>query len=101
LNGVKRYVFDGDDAATAFICAARTDTGTVTLALVDRNAPGVTVKPILGFMIGTAEVHFSNVAVEPKHHRRLGLWMGHSPGSTAESSTDCLRVQSRRVSGDF
>lgn len=66
LNGVKRYVFDGD-AATAFVCAARTDTGAVTLALVDRNAPGVTVNPIVGFMIGAAEVQFSNVAVEPEN----------------------------------
>jgi len=63
LNGVKRYVFDGN-AATAFVCAARTDTGAVTLALVDRNAPGVTVEPIVGFMIGAAEVQFANVAVE-------------------------------------
>jgi alkylation response protein AidB-like acyl-CoA dehydrogenase len=66
LKGVKRYVFDGD-AATAFLCAARTDSGAVTLALVDRNAPGVTVEPIMGFMIGAAEVRFSDVAVEPQN----------------------------------
>ena len=38
LNGTKRFVYDGD-AATSFICAARTETGGVVLALVDRNAP--------------------------------------------------------------
>jgi alkylation response protein AidB-like acyl-CoA dehydrogenase len=62
LNGAKRYVFDGD-AATSFICAARTESGGVALALVDRKAPGVSVKPVFGFMIGAAEVTFSNVAV--------------------------------------
>ena len=62
LSGAKRYVFDGD-AATHFICAARRESGGVTLALIDRQAPGVTVKPIFGFMIGAAEVSFANVAV--------------------------------------
>ena len=62
LTGAKRFVFDGD-AATSFICAARAESGGVVLALVDRNAPGVSVKPILGFMIGAAEVRFDNVAV--------------------------------------
>jgi alkylation response protein AidB-like acyl-CoA dehydrogenase len=62
LNGKKRFVFDGA-AATGFICAARNPRGDVTLVLVDRNAPGVSVKPIFGFMIGAAEVSFENVAV--------------------------------------
>lgn len=62
LNGKKRFVFDGD-AATSFICAARTDRGDVALVLVDRDAPGVSVKPVFGFMIGAAEVSFENVAV--------------------------------------
>ena len=62
LNGTKRYVQDGD-AASQFICAARSDSGGVVLALVDRNAPGVSVKPVFGFMIGAAEVCFDNVAV--------------------------------------
>lgn len=62
LNGTKRFVYDGD-AATSFICAARTETGGVALALVDRNAPGVSVKPAPGFMIGAAEVRFDNVAI--------------------------------------
>jgi alkylation response protein AidB-like acyl-CoA dehydrogenase len=62
LTGTKRFVHDGD-AATSFICAARAESGGVVLALVDRNAPGVSVKPILGFMIGAAEVRFDNVEV--------------------------------------
>jgi len=62
LNGLKRYVQDGD-AASHFICAARTESGAIALALVERNAPGVSVKPIFGFMIGAAEVNLSNVAV--------------------------------------
>jgi alkylation response protein AidB-like acyl-CoA dehydrogenase len=62
LTGTKRFVHDAD-AATSFICAARAESGGVVLALVDRNAPGVSVKPILGFMIGAAEVRFDNVAV--------------------------------------
>ena len=62
LTGTKRFVYDAD-AATSFICAARSESGGVVLALVDRNAPGVSVKPILGFMIGAAEVRFDNVAV--------------------------------------
>jgi len=62
LTGTKRFVHDAD-AATCFICAARAESGGIVLALVDRNAPGVSVKPILGFMIGAAEVRFDNVAV--------------------------------------
>jgi alkylation response protein AidB-like acyl-CoA dehydrogenase len=62
LNGAKRFVYDGA-AATSFICAARAETGGTVLALVDRNAPGVSVKPVSGFMIGAAEVRFDNVAI--------------------------------------
>ena len=62
LNGTKRYVHDGE-AASQFICAARTEGGEVLLAMVERDAPGVSVKPVFGFMIGAAEVSFSNVTV--------------------------------------
>ncbi len=62
LNGTKRYVQDGD-AASHFICAARGADGGVALALVDREAAGVSVKPVFGFMIGAAQVSFDNVAV--------------------------------------
>ena len=72
LIGTKRFVYDGD-AATSFICAARAESGEVVLALVDRNAPGVSVKPILGFMIGAAEVRFDNVAVTADNF--IGEWI--------------------------
>jgi len=62
LNGKKRFVFDAE-AATSFICAARTDSGEVALVLVERNAHGVSVQHQRGFMIGAAEVSFDNVAV--------------------------------------
>lgn len=71
LNGVKRFVYDGD-AATSFICAARAETGGVVLALVDRNAPGVSVKPVSGFMIGAVEVRFDNVAITAENF--VGDW---------------------------
>jgi alkylation response protein AidB-like acyl-CoA dehydrogenase len=71
LNGIKRFVYDGD-AATSFICAARAETGGVVLALVDRNAPGVSVKPASGFMIGAAEVRFDNVAINTDNF--VGDW---------------------------
>ncbi len=62
LTGTKRFVYDGD-SATSFICAARVESGGVVLALVDRNTPGVSVKPVAGFMIGAAEVGFKDVAI--------------------------------------
>jgi len=62
LTGTKRFVYDGD-SATSFICAARVESGGVVLALVDRNMPGVSVKPVAGFMIGAAEVGFEDVAI--------------------------------------
>jgi len=62
LTGTKRFVYDGD-SATSFICAARVESGGVVLALVDRNTPGVSVKPVAGFMIGAAEVGFEDVAI--------------------------------------
>lgn len=71
LNGAKRFVYDGA-AATSFICAARAETEGTVLALVDRNAPGVSVKPVSGFMIGAAEVRFDNVAITAENF--VGDW---------------------------
>jgi alkylation response protein AidB-like acyl-CoA dehydrogenase len=62
LNGTKRFVHDGE-AASHFLCAARDEKGNVLLVLLDRNSPGITVKPVYGFMIGAAEVTLNNVAV--------------------------------------
>lgn len=62
LSGSKRYVQDAG-AATAFLVAARNDAGSIVLARVDRNAPGVSVQHVQGFMIGASEVSFENVAL--------------------------------------
>jgi len=72
LSGTKRFVYDAD-AATSLICAARAESGGVVLALVERNAPGVSIKPISGFMIGAAEVRFDNVAVAADNF--IGDWV--------------------------
>jgi len=62
FNGTKRFVQDGS-AASHFIVAARDEVGQVVLALVERNAPGVTVTEVDGFMIGAAEVKLDAVTV--------------------------------------
>ena len=62
LTGTKRFVQDGA-AASHFIVAARDEVGQVVLALVDRNAPGVGVNVVDGFMIGAVEVKLDGVAV--------------------------------------
>ena len=62
MHGTKRFVFDAD-AATSFLCAARTEEGKVVFVLVDAKSPGVTVTPHIGFFISVFEVRFNNVAV--------------------------------------
>jgi len=49
LDGAKRFVFDAE-AATGFICAARTEGGGTALVLVDRESPGISITPHVGFM---------------------------------------------------
>jgi alkylation response protein AidB-like acyl-CoA dehydrogenase len=62
FHGAKRFVQDGS-AASHFVVAARAEAGQIILALVERNAPGVTVTEVNGFMIGAAEVKLDGVAV--------------------------------------
>lgn len=62
LDGGKRFVFDAE-AATSFIVAARTDNGQIALVLVDRVSAGISVKPLVGFMVSAAEVTFEKVKV--------------------------------------
>ena len=62
LQGTKRHVYDAE-GATAFLCAVRGDDGGVSVALVDRNAPGVTVTPHNGYMVSVSEVSFDGVQV--------------------------------------
>ncbi len=62
LNGTKRFVFDAE-AATDYLCAARTEEGKVVFLLVDAKSPGVTITPHVGFFVSVAEVRFDRVAV--------------------------------------
>ena len=64
MNGAKRFVFDAE-AATNFLCAARTEEGKVVFLMVDRKSPGITVTPHIGFLVSVAEVRFDNVVVPP------------------------------------
>lgn len=64
MNGKKRFVFDAE-GATSFLCAARREEGEVVFVLVDRDSPGVSVTPHVGFFVSVAEVRFENVAVSP------------------------------------
>ncbi len=60
VNGTKRFVFDAE-AATSFICAARTESGEQALVLVDRESPGISITPQVGYMASVAEVRFDHV----------------------------------------
>jgi alkylation response protein AidB-like acyl-CoA dehydrogenase len=64
LNGIKRFVFDAQ-AATGFLCAARTEEDKVVFLLVDAKSPGVTITPHIGFFVSVAEVRFDNVVSNP------------------------------------
>ena len=64
MNGTKRFVFDAE-AATNFLCAARTEEGKVVFLLVNAKSPGVTITPHVGFFVSVAEVRFDHVAVSP------------------------------------
>ncbi len=62
LDGTKKFVYDAE-AATSFICAARTGDGKIALVLVDRESPGISITPQIGFMVSIAEVRFDKVQV--------------------------------------
>lgn len=68
LSGVKPFVYDAT-GATHFLCAVRTgesggaDAAGISFVVVDRNDPGVTVRPLPGFLTGVCEVRFDGVAV--------------------------------------
>ena len=62
LEGTKKFVYDAE-AATSFICAARTENGGIALVMVDRGSPGVSITPHVGFMASVAEVRFDRVRV--------------------------------------
>ncbi|MHB8575172.1 MAG: acyl-CoA dehydrogenase family protein [Dehalococcoidia bacterium] len=62
LNGVKLFVSDAS-AATQFIVAVRTGQGerACSLLLVDARTPGISVRPLPGFVSWQAEVTFKDV----------------------------------------
>jgi alkylation response protein AidB-like acyl-CoA dehydrogenase len=62
LDGTKRFVYDAE-GATCFICAARTENGEIALVVVNRESPGVSITPQVGFMVSVAEVRFDKVKV--------------------------------------
>ncbi|HXG49846.1 MAG TPA: acyl-CoA dehydrogenase family protein [candidate division Zixibacteria bacterium] len=62
MSGTKRFVFDAQ-AATSFLCAARTEEGQVVFVLIDAKSPGVTVTPLVGFLVSAAEVRFDRVRI--------------------------------------
>ena len=66
LDGTKRFVFDAE-AATSFVCAARTESGAIALVLVDRGSPGVSITPCIGFLASVAEVRFDRAQVPPSN----------------------------------
>jgi alkylation response protein AidB-like acyl-CoA dehydrogenase len=64
MNGTKCFVFDAE-AATSFLCAARTEEGKVVFLIVGANSPGITITPHIGFLVSMAEVRFDHVVVPP------------------------------------
>lgn len=62
LDGTKHLVYDAE-AATSFICAARTEEEEIALVLVDRERPGISITPQPGFMASVAEVRLDKVRV--------------------------------------
>jgi alkylation response protein AidB-like acyl-CoA dehydrogenase len=64
MSGTKRFVFDAE-AATSFLCAARTEEGKVVFLLVDAKSAGISARPHAGFLVSVAEVRFDNVSVAP------------------------------------
>jgi len=67
LNGTKLFIHDVM-AATHIICAVRTSssqnpTQGISLVVVDKNTPGVSVRNLPGFLAWVGEVKFQNVRV--------------------------------------
>ena len=101
LQGTKRHVYDAE-GATAFLCAVRGGDGGVSVVLVDRNAPGVTVTPYNGFMVSVSEVAFDGVQVPARQpHRRRGRGMGASGQGGGKGHPAAVRLQGGGVPGDL
>jgi alkylation response protein AidB-like acyl-CoA dehydrogenase len=66
MNGTKRFVFDAE-AATSFLCAARTEGDDIVLLLVNSKSRGVSIAAHAGFLVSMAEVRFDNVELSPSN----------------------------------
>jgi alkylation response protein AidB-like acyl-CoA dehydrogenase len=65
LNGTKVFVFDALHATDLIVAARVEGASGVDLFRVDRNAPGVAVRKLEGFLTGLCEVVLENVRVAP------------------------------------
>ena len=101
MNGIKRFVFDAE-AATNFLCAARTEEGKVVFLLVDAKSPGITITPHIGFFVSVAEVRFDKVAGFVEQSARFERRELGNPGSgVGQSAADPFRLPSRRHPGSL
>ena len=101
MNGTKRFVFDAD-AATSFLCAARSEEGKVVFLLVDAKSPGITVTPHIGFFVSVFEVRFDKVVVSDRQPARLQRRELGDPGKRlGQSAADSVRLPSRRDPGSL
>ncbi len=62
LQGVKRFVQDAG-ISNLLLCTALLDDGEVGLFLVDTSLPGVSIRPLPGFLSDSFEVKLNNVKV--------------------------------------
>ena len=62
LDGTKPFVLDAA-AATHIICAARSEGDGISLYVVDKNTPGVSVRPLTGFTGWCYEVKFESAKI--------------------------------------
>ena len=63
LTGTKAFVHDAQFATDLLVAACITGGKGISLFHVDARAPGVTIRPLAGFLTAMSEVTFENVAV--------------------------------------
>jgi alkylation response protein AidB-like acyl-CoA dehydrogenase len=66
LSGTKTFVHDALYASDLIVAARVRGTNDVSLFRIDANAPGVTIRPLEGFLAGHCEVTFEEVRVNGK-----------------------------------
>ena len=85
MSGTKKFVFDAQ-AATSFLCGARTEEGKVVFRRVDAKSPGITVTPHIGFLVSVAEVRFDKVRLP------TDALLGSSGAGWASLETACEKA---------